>query len=262
MRKYLLPVFFVLFVSCASAQHGLTLGLSGTFSSTWILKQDNYGTLAPFENPIVRESRMAYKYTWGGNFGFVAGYNFTNNWGIQAEFQINWTGQNYDDNFEGPATIEQGTFGVGGTPVNVTRQVRLNYIQVPVMVRYISNGRLIRGFGCLGPQFGFRTNAQAIVTIAGYYYAPDSLSPDQRFRSFDFGVAVQGGVEIVVTKNLYFDAGLSSYIGVLDINGAYLRELGAYGTDETKYRASNNFRAGVMAGVHLLIPTHNWKHYY
>jgi len=244
----------VLMGMMASAQSGFDLGVSGTVNSTWILKQNNYGTLAPFANAVVRASEMAYKNTYGGNGGLCLGYKITKNWGIQTEVQYNATGQNYNDNFEGPATIPEGTFGNINSRVNVQRVVKLSYIQIPLMAKFTIGKGNYNFFACLGPQIGIRTAAYEQVKIAGYVYLPDSLNftADQKFEKVDFGFALQVGAQIFATKHLYFDLGLSFYEGVMDINGSALRDLGWYDKNHLSYQRSYNFRGGLMVGIHYV----------
>ncbi|MCS6935576.1 MAG: PorT family protein [Chitinophagales bacterium] len=235
------------------AQEGFHLGVAGAFNSTWILNQNNYGTLAPFTNYLVRSSEMDYRFTWGGQAGIALGYNFTRNWGIQAEILYNFTGQRYEDNFEGPAIIPQGTFGSAQQYVNVKRNISLQYLQIPVMARFISSGsNTVRFTAALGPQVGFRTRAREEVYIAGYPYDTLALPPKEKFRPVDFGLALQAGAEIYATDNLYLDVGLNVYGGLTDINGQVLRTLGWYSQNDVKYQKSYNFRIGLMAGIHYL----------
>lgn len=48
---------------------GLHIGLQGSLNSTWIIQQNNYNTLNLFYVPIVRQSEMAYVFSWGGQAG-------------------------------------------------------------------------------------------------------------------------------------------------------------------------------------------------
>jgi outer membrane protein with beta-barrel domain len=231
---------------------GLDIGISGTFSASYILKQNNYGTLDPFTNAVVRESELAYKATWGGNGGVCLGYRITKNWGVQTEIQYDIAGQNYEDNFTGPAVIKNDTLGSATQRVNVQRTVKLNYIQIPLMAKYTVGKSKYKFFACLGPQFGIRTYAYQQVKIDGNVYVPDSLnfSSAQRFQTFDFGIALQAGGQFYATKHLYFDIGLSAYQGVYDINGSVLRNLGWYDKNHLSYQKSYNFRGGIMVGIH------------
>ena len=251
-------VLLTYLVVCAglllSAQNetGFDLGVSGTFNSTWILKQNNYGTLAAFTNAVIQKSRMNYVYTWGGNGGLCLGYKITKHWGLQAEIQYDLTGQKYNDNFEGPAVIPQGKFGGINTRVNVQRQLKLDYIQIPLMVKFVAGKKNIKFFACLGPQIGIRTSAYEQIKVAGHVYLPDSLNftVNQKFQTFDAGFALQLGVQLYATPHLYFDLGLSAYQGVFDING---KQISTYYYDHNlNYQSTYNFRGGIMLGIHYM----------
>ncbi|MBL0310885.1 MAG: PorT family protein [Bacteroidetes bacterium] len=253
MNKFILHFLFLMTPIYLFAQKGFHLGISGTFNSTWILDQNNIGTLRNFKDPAVRVSEMAYKNTWGGNAGLVLGYNFDNHWGIQTEIQYNFTGQLYRDSFMGPVTIPEGTFGKGSGRVDVQRDIYLQYIQIPLFAKYISKGKVVKFFFALGPQIGFRTAASEEVRIAGYVYLPDSLAftAKQKFKAMDVGAALQTGVEIYPLKFLYVNIGISTYYGFTDINGKILKNPAWY--QEKVYHASHNFRAGLMVGLHYII---------
>lgn len=253
--KQVFILSFLLGAVCCQAQKGFHLGANGTFNSTWILNQNNYGTLAPFSNGIVRASEMNYLPTWGGNGGIVLGYNADRNWGVQAEVQYNATGQKYEDNFEGPANIPEGTFGSAAERVNVKRYVKLSYIQIPIMAKFTSNkSHVVKAYVMLGPQFGVRVSASEEVKVAGYVYLPDSLAftPKQKFQSFDIGLVLQTGADIYATDKLYFSAGITVYGGLFDINGKALRRLDWYSKNDINYQKSFNFRAGLTLGIHYI----------
>ncbi len=253
MKKNFLLVFVLFIAVSLLAQEGFHIGANGSFNTTWILNQNNYGTLAAFSTPIVKQSEMDYKPTWGGNGGIVLGYNGDKNWGVQMEVQYNATGQKYEDNFQGPATIPEGTFGSGGGRVNVKRDVKLSYIQIPVMAKFTSNkGYVAKAYVMLGPQFGIRLTASEEVKVAGYVYSTEPLAytSKEKFQTFDVGLVVQTGADIYATDNLYFNAGITIYGGLYDINGAVLKNW--FSKNDPSYQKSYNFRAGITAGVHYI----------
>ncbi len=253
MKNYILPTLFCMCSSFLTAQKGFHIGASGTFSFTFIYTQNNYGTLAPFSIPVVRGSEMNYKLTYGGRGGIVVGYNFKHNWGLQAEVQYLSTGQDYEDNFTGPATIPGYTFGAKGGRVNVKRSIRLSYIRIPIMAKYISNGGHVAKFYCaLGPELGIRLAAKEEVKIADHPYDELALSPKQKFQPIDIGVALQLGTEIYANDHLYFDIGLSSVIGAFDINGSALKKLDWYSKNDVNYQKSFITNVGLVAGVHYV----------
>ncbi len=255
MKKSILFLFVTALTLGSFAQQGFHLGAVGAFTGDFIYTQNNYGTLAPFKEPYVRVSEMDYRFTYGGNGGIVVGYNFEPQWGIQAEVRYGTAGQKYEDNFIGPANIPEGVFGSSTERVNVKRDIKLQYIQIPIMAKWTSGfGHTAKMFVALGPQFNIRTAASEHVKIAGYEYLPDSLAftSHDKFKTFDIGFALQIGCEIYATNNLYFDIGLQGYAGILDINGKVLKTLGWYSHNDVKYQQSRNANVGLMVGVHYL----------
>lgn len=253
MKNYILFSILLFNSALLVAQKGFHIGASGTFAATFIYTQNNYGTLAPFAIPVVRGSEMNYKLTWGGRGGVVFGYNFKHNWGLQAEVQYLSTGQNYEDNFTGPASIPGYTFGTGGGRVNVKRSIRLSYVRIPILAKYISNGGHVAKFYCaLGPELGIRVGAKEEVKIANHLYDELALTSKQKFQAVDIGVALQIGTEIYATDNLFFDIGLSSVIGAFDINGKALKNLDWYSKNDVNYQKSFITNVGLVAGIHYL----------
>lgn len=258
MKNTLLTIICALFLLHAEAQTGFHLGLSGTFNSTWILNQNNYQTLGAFSQPYVKTSEMDYRATWGGNGGLVLGYNFTQCWGIRTEVQYNVTGQKYEDAFYGPAYVGTDSFGFTGSKgvydyVNAKRNVKLHYIQIPVMFKFTSKkGRVAKFFLCMGPQIGIRTYAFEEVKVADRPYIPNSFTAQQKFKPVDIGLALQFGTDIYVTDHFYIEVGLSAYGGLNDLNGKVLKDIEWYSQNDSEYQKSYNFRGGLMVGAHYI----------
>lgn len=251
MNRILLTLGFAFAFLFSVAQRGFHLGASGTFNFNMIFPQHNYRTLLMFKEPFVRTAEMDYKATWGGNGGICLGYGFHKNWSIQTEVQYNSTGQRYEDNFVGPATIPEGTFGSGSERVNVKRNVRLSYVQIPIMAKFVSTkGYVAKAFVSFGPQIGVRTAAKEEIYVADFLYTDTLFSARDKFNSLDLGFAIQSGVELYANDNLYFDIGLSVYQGFLDINSKKVRYW--YSQNDPEYTSSYNFRVGLMAGVHYI----------
>jgi hypothetical protein len=255
MKKNILLFVCLVAVSVCNAQQGFNIGISGSINSTFIWRQNNYGTLAPFGDPEVRRSEMNYRFTLGGNGGLELGYNVTHNWGVQIMVQYATGGQNYEDNFIGPATIPEGTFGSSTARVNVQRVIKMGYVQIPVMARYMTTpGKVAKFFVAAGIQFGIRTSSYEQVKIAGHVYLPDSLNftADQKLQKYDLGLVLQFGTDLYATDHLYFEFGISGYEGLYDINGTGLQKLGWYDKNHITYQESHNAFAGLMAGVHYI----------
>ena len=163
----------------------------------------------------------------------------------------NSTGQKYEDNFVGPASTPQGIVGTGGERVNVKRNVRLSYVQIPLMAKFVSTkGYVAKAFVAFGPQFGVRTTAKEEVFYDDIFIPDPLFTANEKFNSFDMGFAIQGGVELYANDNLYFDLGLSIYQGFLDINTKEVRYW--YSQNDPDYTPSYNFRVGILAGVHYI----------
>jgi hypothetical protein len=264
MKRTLLLLLLVLTFFFGYSQKGFYLGMSGTFNSTWILNQNNYGTLEPFKQPYVKQSEMDYALTWGGNAGIVFGYNFTRQLGLKAELQYNVTGQKYEDNFEGPATVPVGndsvTLGSASTRVNVKRNIKLHYIQIPLLFKVLAGkSEKAKFLFCIGPQIGFRTFASEQVKVGDIPYDNLAFTPSQKFKPVDVGLALQTGVEIYPTDYLFIDIALSVYGGLNDLNGKVLKQLEWFSKNDITYQKSYNFRAGLMVGVHYIFVKHKDK---
>ncbi|MCW5907106.1 MAG: PorT family protein [Chitinophagales bacterium] len=257
MKRFLLLCLIYFWVATANSQEGFHLGASGTFSSTWILNQNNYGTLEPFQKSYVKQSEMDYLPTWGGNAGVVLGYTFPKNIGVQAELQYNVTGQKYEDNFEGPATVpvDSGsvTLGSASVRVNVKRNIKLQYLQIPILFKALAGkSEKAKFFVCIGPQIGFRTYAFEEVKVGDIPYSNLPFKASEKFKAVDVGLALQTGVEIYATRYLFIDIGLSAYGGLNDLNSKAMKELEWYSKNDVSYQKSYNFRAGLMVGVHYV----------
>lgn len=262
MKRLLVVLLPLAICSVALAQKGFHVGVSGTFSSTWILNQNNYGTLAPFKQSYVKQSEMDYTLTWGGKSGVVLGYQFDKNFGLKAEVQYNVTGQKYEDNFEGPATVPVGTdsvtLGSASTRVNVKRSIKLQYIQIPIMFKALVGGKRdkVKFLFCIGPQIGIRTYASEEVKVGDIPYDNLAFKPAQKFKPVDVGLAMQTGIEIYALPYLFIDVALSAYGGLNDLNGKVMKDLEWYSKNDVKYQKSYNFCAGLLVGVHYIFVKH------
>ncbi len=94
---------------------GLHIGGFYGYNNTWIVSQS-------FGQKDLRSSNVTYDVDFGGNYGVAVGYDFSNRWGIQAEWVINSTyRQNYTYRWEGSRHIAD---------------IKLNYLQLPLLVKY------------------------------------------------------------------------------------------------------------------------------
>ncbi|MBS1622402.1 MAG: outer membrane beta-barrel protein [Bacteroidetes bacterium] len=254
---------------------GFYMGVSGSFNNSWILNQNNYNTLDLFYVPIVRQSEMNYIFTPGGNAGADFGYNFKNKWGIEFEPSFSWGGQIYDDAFSGPvaAVYDKPTktfkpdyvnvpnadfyFRDDYSYVNVRRVIKFNYINFPIYAKFQTHiGDVANFYLMLGPQFCYRTFASEYVEVNHHEWNGlngDRIPADQKFQKVDIGLSLKPGVDVYAKDWMYFSMGLNTYIGLTDLNGSSLKDLGWFSKNDVDYQKSRNFYIGIQLGVHFFL---------
>lgn len=254
MKHFFLILFFVQSVVFAQYKN-FHLGITGAANASFILNQNNYGTLAPFKLQVVRQSELAYLFTVGGTAGINFGYFFDEKWGIEMNALYLRAGQHYEDDMYGPATIPQGTFGTTGNKrVKVKRNIDFNYLQFPILGKFAYGDKLAKFYVGLGPSVSALVGGKEKVTIAGYEYVSDTLnfSFDDKFRKFDLGVMLNLGAEIWFGRYWFLNIGLHTYCSVLDINGDKMRQIDWYSKNDLDYQKSYNFYTGLNVGFHYV----------
>lgn len=257
MLLRLLPFFcFLFFLFQTKAQSkGFHLGASANFTSTWIINQNNFGTLDGFNNRFAQGSELDYTITLGGGLGIDAGYNFSRRHGIQASLIYDKCGQKYH------GTIYQETEDRSDNfPVEVKRNVKLNYIKLPLLYKFElvpkrrSLSKKINYYFAVGPQIGALLSVYEEVKI-DYPGIPNNLAgvpESEKFRNIDVGLVLQNGLQYRVNKNTYLNAALNLYVGLIDINGATIRDLAYFSDNDVDYKPSHNFHASLNVGIHYL----------
>ncbi|MCX6286124.1 MAG: porin family protein [Bacteroidetes bacterium] len=214
-----------------SAQKGLSIGVGGNVNAIFILNQNAYGM-----------EELDYKQSIGGAVNLGIGYNFTNWLGLKTEIGYTRMGQQYYDNKDNPV---------------VTRNVKLNYITVPLLLRLSVGGKVLRFYMAAGPQFAFLTSATQDYLKNGTpltrFYNPelkDSINISQndikdRYQSMDVMARVDFGLDIILLRHLAINFGLSSAYGLTDINASAWRLKNGKG----EYKPSHNMYAGFNFGI-------------
>jgi hypothetical protein len=257
---------------------GFHMGVQGSVNSTWILNQNNYNTLNLFYIPIVRQSEMDYVFTWGGQIGANIGYNIIKRFGIEFHPSFSWAGQSYDDDFVGPvaAVLNSATGVYSPDPnvqnankyfsgdyryINVRREVKFNYFQLPLYAKYQTHiGDIANFYIMAGPQINYRTQASENIWVNHQPYSyPGELTVDQKFKKIDYGLTFNTGVDIYATEWLYFNVGINTFVALNDLNGDALKHIDWYSKNDVTYQKSRNFYMGLNAGLHFYF---NKNHYY
>jgi len=213
------------------AQKGLYIGVAGTGQSTWITNQENYG-LKPLD----------YVSTFGAGVNLNLGYDLTNHIGLKIEIGYDQIGQKYSK------TRSDSVF---------SRNVKLNYLSIPVMFKYRTGGAIAKFYFAIGPQFNMLLSANqtyqmngttftdTLKTISGTKFAVGQGSIKERFASTDIFARMDLGVEITLVKHLMIDIGIKMGYGLMDINATDYR----LKDNDGNYNASHPIFGGLTLGL-------------
>ena len=228
-------------------------------SSSWILNQNNYGTLDGFNNIFARRSELDYATTLGGGAGVVGGYFFTKKHSIEAGLYFDKAGQKYKDEiFQDIASTNYR--------VEVKRNVKLNYIKIPVLYTFnLVNERrsvfeYVNYYFSVGPQFSALVSVYETVDIEDPAIGNNlgEVPESEKFRNIDIGLTFNNGVRFRVSKQLYFNVGVDVYVGLIDINGKTIRDLAYFSKNDVEYKPSHNFNVGLNAGIHYIFTSNSY----
>jgi hypothetical protein len=211
------------------AQKGYGGGLNIAYHSVWTLNQNTYG-----------ESDLDYVNTFRGAIGIQGFYNFSDMLGVWMEINKVKLGQKYED-----------------IPKGLNREIKMNYIAIPVMAKYISSGDVARFHFMIGPEFAFLTKASQVYQKNGSTYSGTLTNLDgvpfdraaeditDRYNKVDIMLAFDIGADISITDNLILNGGLRANYGFTDINAEAYRIPNGSG----EYSASHNAYFGFQAGL-------------
>lgn len=266
MKKALQTLFLGLFATgMMHAQVGLHLGFQGQFNSTWILNQNNY-----------QLSQMDYEYKLGPAGGVALGYNWHQNFGAQIELNYAMMGQDYSDMVRDFSQSYNPDIPNQLYPVLTYRYIDLNYIQVPMLFKYMEGDAkdAIKYHILGGIQLSYLLSANQQYTadvfekdeqqdiaqiIAPQSYVPDfdnagGITPQiDYFNRVDLGVLFDIGVDIYVNDKMYFSPGLRGSFGFFDVNSESTRDLEP-AKGENIYKGSHNAFVGVVVGINFMMP--------
>ncbi|MDP4282058.1 MAG: outer membrane beta-barrel protein [Bacteroidota bacterium] len=240
MRKFTLILLTVILLPAfpALAQKGFYFGAGATGISTWIQNQNNYG-LPDFD----------YRLTTAVKGNLTAGYDFNEHLGVKMEVGYGCLGQKYGD-------TQKDTL--------YSRRINLNYLMIPLMLKYTSSGDIARFYMDAGFELALLTSATQDYMKDGkqdtmHWY--NSITKEsfvvgekdikKRFNPLDVMFRLDLGSDITLTKNLFLNAGLTFSYGLMDINASdyHLKDY-----KENNYRYSHNFYCGLNVGINYKIP--------
>jgi hypothetical protein len=221
------------------SQKQLYFGLAGTGLSSVITNQNNYGL--PFE--------MDYKFTMGGSGNLNVGFDFNSNIGLKLEIGYAKLGQKYEDTHND--TI-------------YTRNVKLNYLQIPLLFKFRTGGEVAKFYVMAGPQFNILLSASqeyfkrdSVFTHSGYpnWNQPTEIGEStitDRYNSLDILGRLDFGVDITVAENLFLNIGLTMAYGLLDINATDWQN--PLNNPTYEYTPSHNLYGGINIGINYVLP--------
>jgi hypothetical protein len=182
------------------------------------------------------------------------GFDFNKNIGLKLEIGFAKLGQKYSDIVTDSNNVKN----------NYTRNVKLNYLQVPLLFKYRSNGEVARFYAMAGPQFNFLLSASQEylkneVTwddeVPGNWTAPTSIGQStitDRYNSLDVMLRIDFGIDITLAKNLFLNAGITTAYGLLDINATDWQN--PFNNPDYTYNPSHNLYGGINIGINYTLP--------
>jgi hypothetical protein len=212
MRTKILTLLFSFFSIGLFAQEGFNIGASGAGGLVFIT----------YENGVQYPFAPKGGYLFGGNLG----YNFSDHVGVVGEVDFSRQGQNYSG-----LTAD----------INSMRYITLNYIQIPIMLKYMAGSPMSKFYIMVGPQWSILSTASITQTEKG---VSTNLGGKEFFTPYDLGVAAELGSEFTLSGDLFMTTGLRFNYCLADINAKNYRTL------YTSYNASYNAYAMLNIGVH------------
>lgn len=239
-KSVLIAIVVVMTTLSATAQQ-FYFGLGGSFTSPWMTNQNNYGL--PFE--------MDYVPKFGGNGQIIIGYDFNKNVGAKIEAGYGILGQKYEDTYKDTV---------------YTRNINLNYFQLPVLFKFRTSGEKARFFFNVGPQFNFLMSAKQEYFKRGAIYTDSTFNKigkpikigeedvKDRYTSMDIMARLDIGAEFTFTPSLFLTVGMTSAYGLMDVNAEEYR-IPDYSSGD--YNPSHNLYGGVNVSINYVIPLGN-----
>jgi hypothetical protein len=234
MKKILSLVIAIIFLASGSAisQKRLSFGITGTSMITGFTNQNHYGL-----------TDMDYKVTFGMAGCANIGFDFNKHLGLMLQIGYSGLGQSYKD------VVHDTT---------ITRDIRMNYLQIPLMFKFRTGGKVIRFFLMAGPQLNYLLSAKQTYYKNGVVPDDKIINPitnkpvkiaeetiTDRYNAIDVMGRLDLGIEISLIKNLYLNTGFSFAYGLMDINASDWQIKNSDGN----YDPSNNFFGGFHVGV-------------
>ncbi|MEO1261414.1 MAG: porin family protein [Bacteroidota bacterium] len=180
LKKVLLPLLFLSFSSALFAQVSLGVRAGISLPKINISDDDDYGYYNEFDFPVLM----------GGVAGAVCEIKLHQNFAIQPELMFVQKGSKV----EFPDYYYYYYYYGGGNET----EIRLNYMEVPVLAKGIIGNETLSGYAVLGPSFGY--------AISGYIDQggeKDTIDGDDwdSFKRFEFGANFGAGAGLQIGES-------------------------------------------------------------
>jgi len=210
------------------------IGVGINLNSVWIINQNTYG-----------EPKLDYKITPGIGGNIAVGFDYNDHFGFKMEVGYAQMGQKY-----------------GGTQYDTaaTRNIKLNYLLVPIMMKYRTGGKKTRFYVMAGPEFALLLSATQTYQRNGVNAPPyynksigwvnvSETSIKSRYTGAAGCARLDLGVELSPSKNLIINVGLSNFFSITDLNAYSYRyiESGAI------YHISHDYYFGLNLGLSYIL---------
>lgn len=210
------------------------IGAGGNFNSSWIVDQNTYG-----------EPKLNAIFTPGYEGNLNVGVDFSDYLGLKMELGYAFMGQKYN------GTQYDST---------VSRTIKLNYLLLPVMMKFRTGGKVTKFYLMAGPELEILLSASQSYLREGVdapSYSPplnrgtvDVSKKDvtDRYSPVSGCARLDLGIEITPSKHFMMDIGLSNFFSVTDLNRPSYRILQTNG----RYWISHDFYSGLNVGLNYV----------
>jgi len=230
--KTLLALIMAIFVMAQSAtaqNNKLSIGIHAGSMATGLINQNPYNTdKLPVSSTVGQSKRLSVDYTINDKLSLGSGLSYAS------------MGQNYID------FIDENTYE--------DRNIQLNYVQIPVELRYMRGTGAVQFISGLGFQYGhlvssvFEQNLDA-TTIEGEPILKRTMEEDSdRFQKASFSLINHVGAKVKILDRVSAVAKVQSLIGLTDINDVDYRYEDEWMRD---YKATRNMSAGFELGLQI-----------
>lgn len=253
MKKILLIALISIVASSVYAQKGLEIGLRGMPQNTWLLNEADFG----------EGEELNYELTWGSAYGLMVGYNFSDKMGLRVNALMSSEGQKFVGNFSMPQNIDSTAYSslaagqkflYGDTSITYTAQVKLDYIKVPLLLKFNSNPTSGGAFFTfeVGPQINLLRSAKHTIDGKTVDYSIVDFNTKDLYNETVIAVAFGLGADINLSEKLKLNANFRFDYGITDTEN---KDFAISGSKlwEPARPATHSATGGLMLGLTYVI---------